>query len=489
MIQKPSIPLPAFILGALLSLGIFLANASTQAASGYYLDNLDLPDIGDSSQSVINQNEQYRLGYNAYLNILRHGYVLNDPEANAYIQALGERVATGTNSPLGSFKFFIFDSPTVNAFAMPGGFIGVNVGLITLSESESELASVVAHEINHVTQQHIARTYEGTRPFQMATAAAMIAAIVLSGGDGDVTQAAVSAGLAAGIERQVNFTRAHEHEADRLAVTLMVQAGLDPQGMPRFFQRLERLKSNYSSELSGFLLTHPLTTTRIAEAQERADRYSDVTVRESALFGLIRERLRVHAVRSDQNPLDLYPRSSDDLNMQYGYAVALKKAGYSRDAQAELKRLRDENESQLLFHLDYLRATAAVDNQKALQGALDHSRKLFPGNNMLAFREAEALLQLGKPRSARAKLQILKTIKPDEPSIHRMLAQTAAELRQPVDTHIHESDYYIYQGATKEAEKQLRTALNIPNLAAQEKARLQASLEHVLLVKKRLENR
>lgn len=488
--KLPSIKsLSALFLSTTLMLTAALTNISHAASSGYYLDNLDLPEIGDSSQSIINRNEQYRLGYNAYLNILRHGYVLNDPEANAYIQALGERVATGTNSPLGSFKFFIFDSPSVNAFAMPGGFIGINVGLFTLAQSESELASVVAHEINHVTQQHIARTYEGTRSFQLATAAAMIAAIALSGGDGDVTQAAVSAGMAAGIERQVNFTRAHEHEADRLAVTLLVQAGLDPQGMPKFFQRLERLKSNYSSELSGFLLTHPLTTTRVAEATTRANHYSGVKVRESKLFGLIRERLRVHSVREDQNPLDLYPRSSKDLTQQYGYAMALRKAGYSRDAQDELKQLRSGNEEQLLFHLDYLRATASVDNHDALKDALNHSRKLFPGNKMLAFREAEALLQLGQPREAREKLQMLKTVNPSEPSIHRMLAQTSAELRHRINTHIHESDFYLYQGATKEAEKQIRTALRIPELKDQEKARLNASLAHVLLVEKRLEKR
>lgn len=479
----------ALLLGLSVSLLSAIPQPSYAANTGYYLDNLDLPDIGDSSQSIINRNEQYRLGYNAYLNILRHGYVLDDPEANAYIQALGERVATGTNSPLGSFKFFIFDSPSVNAFAMPGGFIGINVGLFTLSQTESELASVVAHEINHVTQQHIARTFEGTRSFQLATAAAMIAAIVLSGGDGDITQAAVSAGLAAGIERQVNFTRAHEHEADRLAVTLLVQAGLDPQGMPMFFQRLDRLKNNYSSELSGFLLTHPLTTTRVAEAQTRANFYKDVKVRESSLFGLIRERLRVHSVREDQNPLDLYTRSSDSLTQQYGYAMALRKAGYSRDAQRELKRLRDNHEGQLLFHLDYLRATATVDSQDALKEALEHSRKLFPGNKMLSFREAEALLQLGQPREAREKLQILKSVKPDEPRIHRMLAQSAAELQQRIDAHIHQADYYLYQGATKEAEKRLRTALEIPELGAQEKARLKASLEHVLLVEKRLDKR
>lgn len=482
-------PLSSLLTGFVLALTVALSSVAHAESGGYYLDKLDLPDIGDSSQSVISQNEQYRLGYNAYLNILRHGYVLNDPEANAYIQALGERVATGTNSPLGSFKFFIFDSPSVNAFAMPGGFIGVNVGLITLSQSESELASVVAHEINHVTQQHIARSFEGTRPFQLATAAAMIAAIVLSGGDGDVTQAAVSAGLAAGIERQVNFTRAHEHEADRLAVTLLVQAGLDPQGMPKFFQRLDRLKSNYSSELSGFLLTHPLTTTRVAEAQTRANRYKNVEVRESTLFGLIRERLLVHSVRDDQNPLDLYPHKSSNLVKQYGYAMALKKAGYERDAQEELKKLRNNNEEHLLFHLDYLRATAAVDSQSALSTALDHSRKLFPGNKMLAYREAEALLQLGKPRAAREKLQMLRAANPSDPRLHRMLAQTAAELRQHIDTHIHESDYYLYQGATKESEKQLRTALKIPELKPQEKARLQASLDHVMLVEKRLENR
>lgn len=482
-------PLFSLCVAVTLSLSVCLPQSSYAANSGYYLDNLDLPDIGDSSQSIITQNEQYRLGYNAYLNILRHGYVLNDPEANAYIQALGERVASGTNSPLGSFKFFVFDSPSVNAFAMPGGFIGVNVGLITLAQSESELASVVAHEINHVIQQHIARTFEGTRSFQLATAAAMIAAVILSGGDGDVTQAAVSAGMAAGIERQVNFTRAHEHEADRLAVTLLAQADLDPQGMPKFFQRLERLKSNYSSELSGFLLTHPLTTTRVAEAQQRANQYPHVEVRESTLFGLIRERLRVHSVRDDQNPLDLYPFHSDTLVEQYGYAMALRKAGHSRRAQEALLALRSANEGQLLFHLDYLRATASVDSHTELEKALDHSRKLFPGNNMLAFREAEALLQLGKPRLAREQLQMLKTIKPDDSNIHLMLAQSAAELNQRVDTHIHEADYYIYQGATKDAEKRLRTAMQIPNLEPQDKARLKARLKHVLLVEKRLEKR
>jgi predicted Zn-dependent protease len=198
----------------------------------------DLPDIGDPSGSAVSPEQERRLG-EALLRQLRRGeYILNDPEAEAYVQSLGFRLAaqgTNVNQP---FDFFLVQDPAINAFAAPGGFIGMHTGTILVAETESELAGVLAHEIAHVSQKHMARAFEQASQLSIPMAAAMLGAILLGTQNPQAGQAAIAAVAASNVQLQIDFTRANEEEADRIGMQLLSHAGFDPRGLPAFFERL-----------------------------------------------------------------------------------------------------------------------------------------------------------------------------------------------------------------------------------------------------------
>ncbi|MDH3872013.1 MAG: M48 family metalloprotease, partial [Gammaproteobacteria bacterium] len=255
---------------------------------------MDLPSIGDSSGSVISPEQEQQLGA-AFMRQLRSsGIILEDLEITNYIESLGQRLTVNSEDPARRFTFFVVNEPSINAFAGPGGYIGIHTGLILASESESELAGVLAHEIAHVTQRHLARAYEASERLSLPTMAAMLAAILVASQHSEAGQAAMAAVSAGGMQYQIDFTRANEKEADRVGIQTLALAGLDPFGMPRFFERLQKNSRLYGSRPPEFLSTHPVTTDRIAEATSRAERHTASKQGDSLDFQLVRAKLRVN---------------------------------------------------------------------------------------------------------------------------------------------------------------------------------------------------
>jgi len=440
---------------------------------------IELPNMGDSSARVLTPAHEQRLGEGAYHQLRRGNYLLDDPEANDYLQMIGETIASGSNQPAQEFRFFIVNDSTLNAFAMPGGYIGMNTGLIIKAESEHELGGVLAHEITHVTQKHIARIIEATQPYDYATAALVLAAIVLSGGDPEISQAALSIGLAGAVQQQINFTRAHESEADRVGIHLLAKAGLDPKGMAQFFERIDKQNRNYGTRraIPEFLRTHPVTNSRITEANTRAKQYSHLTPTTSELFELMRERVRVLNYKSPNEAVNYYTQDQSappTTAMRYGHAIALLQSGQNAPAQHALKILLDENPNNLYFHLGH--AHAALNNRQN-QLALNSyatTHELFPESTATIIRYADALLQLNQPQHARNILQKLNTRQRDNPSVHRLFARSAADLNLLAETHLHTVDYYLSLGDKTAAREQLKTALLNKNITPIERQRLKS---------------
>ena len=204
----------------------------------------DLPNIGDSSGSVISPEQEKKLGEMIMRSARQQVHIINDPEINAYIQSLGYQLAAHSDNPEQPFDFFVVEDPSINAFALPGGFIGVHSGLILTAESESELAAVLAHEMAHVTQRHMARAYESASKLSIPTAAALLAAILISTRSSQAGQAAMAATTAANAQMQINFTRSNEQEADDIGIRILAASGFDPRSMPTFFERLQRALSS-----------------------------------------------------------------------------------------------------------------------------------------------------------------------------------------------------------------------------------------------------
>jgi predicted Zn-dependent protease len=236
--------------------------------------DIALPEMGDSAGALISPRDEHQIGQAFFWRLQQSTPLVEDPEVTSYIQSLGYRIAANSNDPGLDYTFFMVPDPAVNAFAAPGGFIGVNSGLLLTAETEDELASVMAHEIAHITQRHILRSFERHKRMTIPRTAAMIAAALLGAADPKAGSAAMMAVQAGDIQSQLDYSRAHEAEADNIGMQTLVAAGFDPEAMPSFFEKLQQASRYYGGDtVPEFLRTHPVTTSRIADAKGRAVQY------------------------------------------------------------------------------------------------------------------------------------------------------------------------------------------------------------------------
>jgi predicted Zn-dependent protease len=256
----------------------------------------ELPDIGSPVNALLSLDDEYRIGLMVVRGMRDQGAILEDAETSEYLQDLGSRLASHAQEGIHQFYFFVVRDPSINAFALPGGFIGVNSGLVLATANESELAGVLAHEISHVTQRHIARGMADRSRTSLVSTAAMLAAILLgatSGASGDAMQGAIAITQGAAMQRQINYTRDNEAEADRVGIGVMVAAGFNPLGMPSFFETLgRRYPAGENAQILEMLQDHPVTSARIAETRSRAKQLGRIRNIDTQSYSLSRERLR-----------------------------------------------------------------------------------------------------------------------------------------------------------------------------------------------------
>jgi predicted Zn-dependent protease len=279
-----------------------------------------------------------RIGEQIMVEVRRDPAYLADPESSEYLNHLGYQLVSVSPARSLDFVFFLVRDPMLNAFALPGGFIGVHTGLVIAAQSESELAGVLAHEVGHVTQRHIARMISRQKDTMAMTIGALLLAILAArvGGSssGDLAQAAIIGGQAAAIQQQLNFSRDAEREADRAGFQTLTDAGFDSRGLESFFARLQAGTRLYEGTAPAYLRTHPLTIERIADMQNRT---RDMRIRQRADsldFLLIRARLRVlqeTSVQGWRDQLEYFDSqlknrtTPSEVAVRYGSAVAAQK--------------------------------------------------------------------------------------------------------------------------------------------------------------------
>src|SRR5256714_1964153 len=288
-----------------------------------------LPDLG-SGESMLPPQMERRLG-EQIMREIRFGdpsYV-DDPEISDYLAQIGSRL-TG---PRQDFEFFAIRDPSINAFALPGGFVGVHSGLITTAEPESELASVLAHEVSHVTQRHIARMLSQQQQMQMPMMVALAAAILLGRSRPDLAIGAAAGAQAAGIQAQLSYSRDFEREADRIGLQRLDDAGFDAHAMASFFEKMQRsTRVSEDSTLPGYFRTHPVTSERIADAQNKAAAMPYRQHPDAPEFQLVRAKIRADAgdprdaVASFESALREH-RYASEAAARYGLALTLLRAG------------------------------------------------------------------------------------------------------------------------------------------------------------------
>ncbi len=417
-----------------------------------------LPDIGSSAGEVLSPARQAEYGGMMLRELRNYGYLLEDPLLDEWLQKVGSRLGAESDTPRQSYTFFLLRDRQINAFATLGGYIGTNAGLILTAESEDEVAAVLSHEIAHVTQQHVLRAVERAERDQIPILLGMLGAIVLAqsaGGNssGDASMAAVASGMGLMQQRQIDYTRSNESEADRLGIRTLQRAGYDVDAMAGFFARMaQATRANRGSgrdQYPDYLMTHPVTTTRISEAKQRAEQMrkdtatgaSDssrvsapvelassnpllpLSVRlpdtlfargPSGEFGWARERLRALSANTPASAARDYEairrESGKPLSeaQRYGLAVAHLNAGRFDVALAELAPLLAAHPGNLWLELTTAEAESRGGKAAQANQRLTRLMQQMPNNRPIALTFARVLNEQGTAEAGRQAQAVLR---------------------------------------------------------------------------------
>jgi predicted Zn-dependent protease len=450
----------------------------------------DLPDIGNPASTTISLDDEYKIGRMIVKGLRDSGQIVEDPEVTEYIQSIGSTLASHAHEGGFRFNFFVVKDPGINAFALPGGFIGVNAGLLTATANESELAGVLAHEIAHVTQRHIARSVQNAGRTNMASAAAVLAAILIGATTGmppDALMGTITAAQGLAIQQQISFTRSNESEADRVGMGFLANAGFDPNGMPSFFWTLQQRSGSAGNQIPDLLRTHPVTTERIAETRDRAVQIGQHSVDDSIGYRLIRERLRVMLMPPETNLHDQYADAGNaDLpsgdERLYGRAMALlaaTDAASAVQAASLLKDLVDRRPDVTLYHTGLGVAQLAAGDPAGSRRTLERALSLFPRNVPVTVRYAQTLMYLGEAKLAHQVLLDLFNNVPPTPDQARYIALVASAAGDTGDAYYYMSEYHVMGGELQMAIDQLRLALAVPELNDVQRQRFQARIKEL----------
>ena len=423
-----------------------------------------LPDLGGGDFAVSPQLER-RIGESIAREIrFRDPSYVDDPEAEDYLKNLGTRLAQANPALRVDLDFFVLRDHTVNAFALPGGFVGVHTGLINTAETESELASVLAHELGHVSQRHLARLLSQQQQMQMPMMVALAAAILLGRSRPDLAAGAAAAAQGAGIQSQLSYSRDFEREADRIGLQTLEDAGFDVRAMATFFEKMQRsTRVSDDGTLPGYLRTHPITTERIADVQNKAAGMPYRQHADAVDFYLVRAKLRADAgeprdaVASFESALREQRYASEPAT-HYGFAESLLRAGRVKEAQRELERVRASGIESPMLETLAARIKQAAGDKAGASALLAEAQKRYPYSRAVSYAYIEALQHAGQNDAALAVLRETITQYPKEARLYGMQAQAYAATGKRLLQHQAQGEAYALQGSLPAAIEQLQLA-------------------------------
>jgi predicted Zn-dependent protease len=423
-----------------------------------------LPDLGEAAQAEFSPAVERRIGESVMLEIRRDPAWLDDPEVTSYLNRLGNRLSAQSEEARQEFEFFALRDSTLNAFAMPGGFIGVHTGLILAAATESELASVLAHEISHVTQHHMARLMNKSGQGQVTSLLSLAVAILAARSSPDLAMGAMMAGQGAAVQNQLNYSRDFEREADRLGLGLLERSGFDIRGMSGFFDRLMKFGRLYENNAPGYLRTHPLTTERLADMGNRIQGRPYKQVPDSLEFQLVRAKLRAQDGTSRDAVTEFESRLKDrsfaggEAAMRYGLAQARLRDGNPAAAEkelAELRRLKAQSPMiETLAAQLRLKQGDAATAVKLLRAA----QPRFPQERAIAYNLVEALQEARQPQDALKVTEDDLLNYPSDAKMHALQAKTYAMLGKRLQQHRAQAEAYLLLGQVPAAVEQLELA-------------------------------
>jgi beta-barrel assembly-enhancing protease len=452
-----------------------------------------LPSLGDTERSDLSPLVERKLGEQIMRDIRRDRDYLDDAPLLEYLNNFGATLVATSPEARGEagydFFFFAVRDPMLNAFALPGGFVGVHSALVLAAQNESELASVLSHEIGHVAQRHIARMLGKQRQDALIPLASMVLAALAARSSPDTSAALLLGGQGMAIQRQLNFSRDAEREADRIGLQILREGGYDTSGMISFFARMQNSTKSYTDATPAYLRSHPLTTERIADIQARTrdQRYRQHA--DSLDFHLIRARLRVLQDPSMQGLRDAATAFETQLEQKtrmqivsakYGQALIALRRGETTHAQELLRETYAAAqgasapvENTLLAGLAIDIKLAAKQPGEALKEA-EQARTKYPLSRGIAQQYADALIATGRYDDAVNYLRDQAQLYRQEPRVQDQLAKAYAAQGKQALQHLALAESYALSGSMPAAIDQLGIARRSPDASFYDQAVIDA---------------
>lgn len=440
-----------------------------------------LPEIGVVASDAISIDKELMVGKILMRQLRSQAPIVTDPLLEEYIQDLGNRLVAQAQNVKFPYKFFLLNNQEINAFAFFGGHIGTHTGLIFHASNESELASVLAHEVTHVTQRHIARSIQARQKASPLQIASMFGGLLLALANPEAGVAAISAGNAASAQASINYTRSNEREADRIGLQVLAQAGFDVRGSMGFFDKLLKQSRNRSRQLA-FLQTHPLPESRVSDARARVASYPPRRIAPSLSFHLAKTRIIARYYGNPKDNITYFRSALEKENYvfreaaQYGLALALYENEKYGEARKIINSLR-EGDRENLFYLD-----TSTDILLALKqydqaiSQLEAQHKLVPLNRVVALNLANAKIKAGKHDDATSLLKDFLLVNPDNYLALQLLSDAYSESQQMLEMHQSKAEVYALVGAYSRAIDELHNAYNFATERKLEKQRIRARI-------------
>ena len=450
----------AVLFGGCFALAMILSeNAFSQSS---------LPSLGDRISGTVSLDQEYAMGQRFLSQIRRSATTISDPLLTGYLESVTYKLASRSQLTDHRLSFVIIDSQALNAFAAPGGIIGVNTGLFLNAVTEAEFASVMAHEISHVSQRHFARGIDEAQSGRIPQMAALLASVmVMATSEAGHGAAAISAVQGRNLENQLRFSRSNEAEADRIGQNIMVSAGFDPKGMSDLFERLIAI-NRFGRRPPEFLLSHPVTESRIADARSRVFRYPNREYKDNFEYQFARARVEARYAEDKKayveeriNRLENSKGEFEKTSNAYGLVMALWGNKQYKDAHTVLEPLLLKDPNRISLAVTQSEILTSQNESRQAISFLDRHLQINPGNHALTMAYANALIQNRDYSAASKLIQRHSTSRPDDHQLWYLLAETQGQAGNISEVHQARAEYFRLIGDFRRAREQLQFALRI----------------------------
>ena len=450
----------AVLFGGCFALAMILSeNAFSQSS---------LPSLGDRISGTVSLDQEYAMGQRFLSQIRRSATTISDPLLTGYLESVTYKLASRSQLTDHRLSFVIIDSQALNAFAAPGGIIGVNTGLFLNAVTEAEFASVMAHEISHVSQRHFARGIDEAQSGRIPQMAALLASVmVMATSEAGHGAAAISAVQGRNLENQLRFSRSNEAEADRIGQNIMVSAGFDPKGMSDLFERLIAI-NRFGRRPPEFLLSHPVTESRIADARSRVFRYPNREYKDNFEYQFARARVEARYAEDKKayveeriNRLENSKGEFEKTSNAYGLVMALWGNKQYKDAHTVLEPLLLKDPNRISLAVTQSEILTSQNESRQAISFLERHLQINPGNHALTMAYANALIQNRDYSAASKLIQRHSTSRPDDHQLWYLLAETQGQAGNISEVHQARAEYFRLIGDFRRAREQLQFALRI----------------------------